>query len=379
MQHIYLIGAGVIGRHHAKATCALFESDPEAFALHICDRDPTAIQSFREAFPAAQAWTDAAEMLAAPALPNDVVVVATPPSSHHSLTVAALRSGRHVLCEKPLAMDAAEARAMLAAARDANRLLGCCSVRSIGDEREKLRDLLAGTAGLYSGAWINLRSRGRSGVECQPKTLWFTQKKHSGGGCLMDWGPYDFTSLAYLLDPQEVVIEQAWVRAPQIAANLPDGLAADVETHVGATLLYRLRGGREVVLQYERASACHGEDFQRQMFFADGVGIQLHHTGATGAKLFHDHGGRAEVGEFPDLRNERGRLHARPLAYFLRRITSGDGPAVVQEQAVFNYLVIQGIYRAAQSAGAVRVIKSPDPRLEDIRGNQPAATTSERV
>ena len=54
----------------------------------------------------------------------DVVVVATPHPSHAELTIAALETGAHVLCEKPLAVEAREADAMVAAAERAGRLLG---------------------------------------------------------------------------------------------------------------------------------------------------------------------------------------------------------------------------------------------------------------
>lgn len=364
-QRIYLIGAGVIGRAHANAARTLYQENPGELTLHICDRDPAILQSFAEEFPEAQQWTDAGEMLAEAPQDSDVVVVGTPPGSHHPLTLQALRSGRHVLCEKPLAMNAEEAMEMLTAARETGRLLGCCSGRFIGDERAKLRDLLANTAGLYAGTWIDLRPRGRSGVEYQPQTPWFAQKRFSGGGCLMDWGSYDFTNLSYLLDPVEVVIEQAWVRVPEIGANLPEGVVADVDTHVGATLRYRLSGDREVVLNYERSSAYHGEGFGRQTFSAEGLGIKISHIGSEPAKLYRDRDGRMETEEFPDIDRKARNAHDRPLRYFLQRVTRGNGPAVVQEQAVFNFLIIQAIYRAAETGKPVRVVQSPEPKIED--------------
>src|SRR5581483_5029857 len=60
------------------------------------------------------------------ALEPDVVVVCTPHPSHAALTIAALEAGAHVLVEKPLAPEAREADAMIAAADSAGRLLGVC-------------------------------------------------------------------------------------------------------------------------------------------------------------------------------------------------------------------------------------------------------------
>jgi predicted dehydrogenase len=53
----------------------------------------------------------------------DIVIVSTPPSLHAEMTVAALRAGKHVLCEKPLARSAGECRAMISAARENDRFL----------------------------------------------------------------------------------------------------------------------------------------------------------------------------------------------------------------------------------------------------------------
>ncbi|MFA7603555.1 MAG: Gfo/Idh/MocA family oxidoreductase [Novosphingobium sp.] len=74
----------------------------------------------------AGAFTDLATAIAATA--PDLVAISTPPHTHAALSIAALEAGCHVLCEKPFARDAAEARAMLAAARKAGK------VHAIGNE-----------------------------------------------------------------------------------------------------------------------------------------------------------------------------------------------------------------------------------------------------
>ncbi|MBI3635058.1 MAG: Gfo/Idh/MocA family oxidoreductase [Candidatus Rokubacteria bacterium] len=55
----------------------------------------------------------------------DAIVVCTPPHVHAEMTIMALRAGKHVLCEKPLARTLAESEAMLAAARESGRVLKC--------------------------------------------------------------------------------------------------------------------------------------------------------------------------------------------------------------------------------------------------------------
>ncbi|WP_309120675.1 Gfo/Idh/MocA family oxidoreductase [Paenibacillus sp.] len=75
---IYLIGAGVIARAHAAAAKL-----PEPAALRVADPNPAALESFRDAYPEAAAFDDAAKMLASePARDDDIVIVATPPFLH---------------------------------------------------------------------------------------------------------------------------------------------------------------------------------------------------------------------------------------------------------------------------------------------------------
>ncbi len=72
----------------------------------------------------------------------DAVLVATPTPSHYELVVGALRAGKHVLCEKPLAMDSREAEEMAAEARKRNRKLMVCHVQRLYEPNVQARKLI---------------------------------------------------------------------------------------------------------------------------------------------------------------------------------------------------------------------------------------------
>ena len=94
--------------------------------LHLvaaCDLDPQRLHQAITDFPAIATYADAAEMGADPAV--DLVVIATAPNSHSSLSTQMLQAGKHVLCEKPLALSQAETRAMQDAALTQRRHLSC--------------------------------------------------------------------------------------------------------------------------------------------------------------------------------------------------------------------------------------------------------------
>ena len=202
-------------------------------------------------------------MLAEAALDTDIVVVATPPVAHYELTCAALATGRHVLCEKPLAMNQTQARQMLKMAKKYNRLLGCCSVRFLhwppAEEAQHLLDEHV-LGDIYHVRFTSREQRNRPGIEYQPGTFWFLDSTKSGGGTLMDRAPYEFTVLNNLFQPERVEILSAWTANPTTALHLPPETVFDVEQQAGATLRYHLADGKTFMMTYERASCTHSDN-----------------------------------------------------------------------------------------------------------------------
>lgn len=105
-----VIGLGAIGQSLLKALTA----HPEVKVTAVCDVDAfLAETTARTLF--ASAWTDHQSLLAATDL--DLVYVAVPPQYHHAITLDVIAAGRHVLCEKPLALTLSEAQDMQRAAQ----------------------------------------------------------------------------------------------------------------------------------------------------------------------------------------------------------------------------------------------------------------------
>ncbi len=355
---IYLIGAGAIARHHAKAIAKLPVED---VALSVTDTRSETLDDFVRQFPHARPFPNAAAMLAEPPQPDDIVIVATPPAAHAELTRQALASGRHALCEKPLALDLPQAREMLRMARQHDRLLGCCSTRFLGlPTTAAAKELLrAGALGqIYHLTFVNRWQRSRSGVEYQPTSSWFLNSAISGGGVLMDWGPYDFAAINDVLEPMRVEVLNAWVANPTTALALAPGAIFDVEQHGGASMRYHLADGTALAVTYERAAATHT---------AERVDVEL--AGTRGAlrwdwllwkrrgevNFAHDQNGKlfTETTEQSDA-GQIGYMD-KPLVYFYRRVRGEPSPALVNEQAIFNFACIRAIYDCA-AAGQPQLV-----------------------
>ncbi|AFZ65682.1 Gfo/Idh/MocA family protein [Deinococcus peraridilitoris] len=109
-----IIGLGAIGGRLLRE----FQAHDAFQVTHLHDSDAArSEEAARET--GAVACATSTELLASDV---DLVYIAVPPSAHFDLTLAALKSGKHVLCEKPLAVSTEEARAMLGAARAAGRV-----------------------------------------------------------------------------------------------------------------------------------------------------------------------------------------------------------------------------------------------------------------
>jgi predicted dehydrogenase len=112
-----IAGAGYWGIHHVR----VFASEPRANLVALCDPSEAALKRAGRLAPAAALTRSFDELLDNPAV--EAIVLATPAKMHAAQAIAALRRGKHVLVEKPLALSVADAEATVAAAREAGRVL----------------------------------------------------------------------------------------------------------------------------------------------------------------------------------------------------------------------------------------------------------------
>jgi predicted dehydrogenase len=106
-----IIGAGLIGQLHSMMLRKVADrSDGSARVTAVADTSPAAAESLAARWPGARALSSADEIISDPAI--DAVWICTPTATHREACVAAARAGKHVFCEKPLAMTANDAEAM---------------------------------------------------------------------------------------------------------------------------------------------------------------------------------------------------------------------------------------------------------------------------
>ena len=188
-----VIGVGDIA---VRRVIPAIQADARSNLYGIVSRDPAKAARFNT-----RAWTELEDALSQSAV--SVVYVATPVFLHAPQTIQALRAGKHVLCEKPMAMNEAEARSMVQAASETGKTLGVAYYRRSYPKVQRAKELLeAGAIGkpvfaeLTSHDWFDGRDTNRA---------WLVDPAKSGGGPLFDIGSHRIDVLNFLFgQPQRV-------------------------------------------------------------------------------------------------------------------------------------------------------------------------------
>ena len=192
-----VIGAGVVAR--LRHIPAFQEAKRRGLAelVAICDPVATALDEAGEQAGIEARYRDYREVLARDDI--DVVMIATPNSLHEPIAVAALQAGKHVLCEKPLALSLDGARRMAAAARDAGRVTAVNHRYRWVPSARYLKELLeSGEVGEIRQIFMNYFNA----LVVDPNTpIQWRQTRAEGGGVLADIGSHLIDMGLWLLGP----------------------------------------------------------------------------------------------------------------------------------------------------------------------------------
>ena len=188
------VGLGWIGAMRLEALAGAGAAEIVA----LCDASPGRLESTARGQAGVACFQEVDELLAkAGDLRLDGVVIATPNAFHFPQTVAALDRGLAVFCQKPLALDAGQARAMVDAARRADRRLGVDYSYRFTDGARCLRDAIASGA-LGRVYFLDTVFHNAYG----PDKAWAHDPRLAGGGALMDLGVHLIDLACWLLgDP----------------------------------------------------------------------------------------------------------------------------------------------------------------------------------
>jgi predicted dehydrogenase len=310
------------------------------------------VRELCEKYKIPKQYTDVTELLADPEI--DAVYIAVPNKFHAPLAIQALEAGKHVLLEKPFAINLAEAEEVAAVAKRTGKTLMLGMNQRFGRSAQITRALVErGDLGdIYhvKAHWFR-----RAGI---PKAgTWFGNKSLAGAGCLYDIGVHLLDLALFLIgDFSPVAVSGAtYTKFGHLGQGFGGWGKSDVEGHVFdvedfATGLIRFANGN--TLSLDVSWACHAEEGNREE-------VQLYGTKAGAlakqGKLFRNDPATGEymVVQEPNL----------PLAYphqdrfhnFINYLLGKEDLAVTIEQALSVQRILDAIAASSAAGSEVRL------------------------
>jgi predicted dehydrogenase len=194
-----IIGCGQIAQSHLST----YQNIPEAQVVAVADIIEDKARASADKFGVPNVYNSMHPLLAREDI--DAVDICLHNNLHRSATEAALKAGKHVYCEKPMAGSYRDAAAMLEAARKQGKKLAIQLANVFADETRAAKELIDGgkLGALYHARSTGFRRRGRPFVDGYG-SINFVQKEISAGGALYDMGVYHIAQMLYLLGNPKV-------------------------------------------------------------------------------------------------------------------------------------------------------------------------------
>ncbi len=337
-----LIGCGGCGVGKHLASYALCPDEIELYGVY--DVDPARAEAAAKKHGVAHVFATYQALLADPAV--DIVSVVTPNALHAPISIAALQAGKHVHVEKPIAMNAAEARAIVAAKNAAGRwCMVALNNRFTEQAQFAKRFVDEGQLGeIYHARCGWRRRRGIPGLGG-----WFTTKSLSGGGPVIDLGVHYFDLTLYLMGyPAPTTVS---AMAYQKFGPLPDPAQGrpgmDVEDLAAG--FARLAGGASVAFEFSWAS-----NIQQETIYLELLGTRAGLSLVNGElRIFTEVGGQV-ADLIPQVRNA-GAWGNSETRHFIDCVRTGREPLAKPEEAVKMMQIIDAIYASSQAGREIDI------------------------
>jgi len=312
-----LIGCGDIAR---KSVVPAIQNTKNSTLLTINRSDSDKAEEFAKEFSIGR-WTASWEELVHESEINSVYV-ATPVYLHAEQTVAAAENGKHVLCEKPMALNASECRRMIDACSANNVKLGIAYYRHLFSPVKRIKEIIESGE---IGQIVHVQANNFENFNLSPGAdrYWFLQKNLSGGGPMMDMGCHRIELFTNLFGP--VKKTSAFLDNIIFKREVEDIATAHFEFESGATgLLVSAHGIKEP----KDTLDIYGEK--------GSIHAAVLNEGTL--KITTDHGNRTE--KHPNPSN----FHQPLIGNFTNAVLKNKRPAVTGEMGMEINIILDKIY-----------------------------------
>ncbi len=311
----------------------------------VCDTMPDRAKRVAEKFGAEHVFTDYRDMLALKSV--DAVSVTTPNAFHKQPTIDSLKAGKHVLVEKPLAMNSAEGAEMVRVARETGMKLQVGLNMRWGSDQQTLKRFIdEGKLGdIYYARAQALRRRG------VPTWGVFTEKDKQGGGPMIDIGVHIIDTTLWLMGhPKPVSVSGMSCRKFGHRSGIlniwgpwdPNNFT--VEDF--ACGLVKFENGAAMSIESSFVANLENDVFNSTLLGTEG-GAQL-----SPLKLFREECG-ALIEVTPTWRPNLPPSHQLEIEAFLKAILEDTEPLVTGEQGLMTQQIIEAVYTSSETGREV--------------------------
>jgi len=342
------LNVGVIGTGMGRLHISDYRNVPGVEVLAVCDLNEKELNEQADRLNVPLRFTDYRQLLAVEEL--DAVSVVVPNDLHKEMTLAALERGLHVLCEKPMATNAADADEMVAAARQAGKRLMIHMVLRFKAEYAAMKRLAeSGRLGeVYCAEAAMIRRRSVPALHFSRDAVmgrgeWFVTAARSGGGALMDIGVHILDLAWWLMGAPKplTALGSTFLKiAPDLLAKRR--IAIDVDEMVTGQI--NCEGGRTI--HFTAAWCCNMKKGHSLRIFGTEAGI------SAMPPMLHYNDGDKEIDEPLD---PLGAKHAcTPQQHFVDCIRDPEMPLTASgEECLWVARMLDAIKESARTGREV--------------------------
>jgi predicted dehydrogenase len=346
-----IIGAGGISHFHIEA----YKTIPEVEVVAICDPNEAKLSFVAEKFGILKRFENWENIINENL---DIVSICSPNAFHAQQSIAALKSGKHVICEKPVAINVEETESIINTVQQTNNKFMVAFCHRFASHSQFIKKMVENNqmGEIYFAKASCLRRRGIPGLG-----TWFTTKKLAGGGPLIDIGVHILDLAVYLMgcpDPRLVVgvtynkfknqaVDGGWPPIWSRVGDKPTGVF-DVEDLAAGFIKFN----NNATLFLEASWAGNSESGLKIALMGTKNGVQYWTEATPPLRVYGEMNGVVTdtIAEFPPVNTYRAEIE-----HFVNCVRNNTQPITTPKEILTVVKIIEGIYRSAETGRPVEL------------------------
>ncbi|MDD5483359.1 MAG: Gfo/Idh/MocA family oxidoreductase [Kiritimatiellae bacterium] len=318
------IGIGVIGcGRQADIGCfPWYHNHPLAQVAAVCSRSEKTAKGAAAKWGAPSWFTDYRQLLQSPGI--DAVNLCAPVYLHREMAVAAARAGKHILCEKPMAVTSREAAEMIRAARQNRVILMVGFSHRFYDLNRQVKQMIAdGRLGRL------VMFHNRFNLDVNYEKTWFAEIERSGGGVVMDCGVHSIDLFRWLVGEVREV------------SAFTGTFVQRMEVEDTAAILLKSVGGVPGVVELSWSTPASENT------------VEIYGSKGTAVVDYGRNEMRFKCGSKKWIRRKNAAPYAKltfksEIAHFIECVSAGRPPLVTGQDGLASLKIAEAVYRSAR-------------------------------